>query len=92
MSRKFVPVNEIVRVNISILADISDMERFKDQWWAMDGFAVSVEYADSDGRQRLVSRAEIRQYATQGPFVQEIAVFKMKGKRKEPLVTGKGSY
>jgi hypothetical protein len=72
-SKKFVPVGEHVRVNVSILVT-ADEDRLAGQWWAMDGFAVSIDYTDAEGKQCLTSRAEIRQFATQGPFVQQIAI------------------
>jgi hypothetical protein len=95
---KFVSVGSIVRVNVSTLTGMKGTERFDDQWWAMGGVEVEVEYLDSGGRRPLVSRATIKQYATQGPFVQEMSVFtkrKTLWKRKEtliPLVTGAASY
>jgi len=81
-----VPVGERVRVNVSILVEGSDAtKRFATQWWAMDGFTVAIEYTDADGRQPMVSRAEIRQAATQGPWIERIAVFKQ-GKPKRAVI------
>lgn len=90
VSRKFVPVGEIVRVNISVLTDLPGAERFKDQWWAMDGLDITLRYTDANGQQELASRASIAQYATQSPFIQEIAVFS--AGKAEPIATGRGSY
>lgn len=73
VSRKLVPVGTTVRVSASILiADEADA--FATDYWAMEGVFVSILYTDGDGDQPLLSRAEIRQYTTQGPFVEKIAV------------------
>ena len=89
VSRKFVPVGESVRVNVSILLGLDDSERFGTQWWAMDGFAVSITYSDADGDQWLTSRAQITQAATHAPWVATISVSK-KGASK-PFVVGRSS-
>jgi hypothetical protein len=86
VSRKFVPVTERVRVNVSILLSGDSLaERFKTHWWAMERFAVSIAYTDAHGRQPMVSRAEIKQAATQAPWVEEIAVFD-RGQRRHAVV------
>jgi hypothetical protein len=59
------------------------------QWWAMKPFAVLIHYTDASGGQPLVSRADFEQYATQGPFVGTISIFK-KGEQK-PFVVGRSS-
>jgi hypothetical protein len=68
----------------------NEAQRFTDQWWAMDGIDVIVEYTDADGGQAMASRASIRQYATKGPIIEELAVTHP-GKRKT-IATGRGSY
>lgn len=76
-SRKFVPVGSLLRINVSVLRGMPGAERFDDQWWAMDGIDIIVEYSDTYGGHTLISTASIRQYATQGPFVQGITVQKV---------------
>jgi hypothetical protein len=88
VTRKFVPVGELVRVNVSLVVGESD-DPLATQWWAMEGFNVSVDYSDAEGAQPLTSRAEIRQYATHGPFIERIAVFR-KGET-QPFVVGSAS-
>ncbi len=90
VSRKLVPVGTLVRVSASILLGPPESEQFRGQWWAMDGVYVAIEYSDADGGQTLISRAEIRQYATQGPYIERIAIFH-KGD-VEPIVEGHSSY
>jgi hypothetical protein len=89
-SRKFVPVGSLLRINVSVLHGLPGAERFVDQWWAMEGVEVIVEYSDTSGGEVLTSTASIRQYATQGPFVQQIALRrKSDGKL---LAEGRSSY
>lgn len=90
VSRKFVPVGAMVRVNLSILTEVSGGERFRDQWWAMEGFSVVIRYTDAGGKQPLITRASIGQAATQAPWVKEIAVFR-EGE-STPIAIGRGSY
>jgi hypothetical protein len=90
VSRRFVPVGEIVRVNVSVLADLSGMERFRDMWWAMEGLSVLIRYTDSNGGQPLTSRAIFRQAATRTPYVEEVAIFA--GKDQKLIARGRGSY
>ena len=90
LSRKFVPVGEIVRVNISVMPEISRGERFRDFFWAMDPVSVAIRYTDANGRQEMMSRATIKQFATQGPFISEIAIFR--AGQSEPIAIGRGSY
>jgi hypothetical protein len=74
-SRKFVPPGEHVRVNISILLVTDDARDLLDAW--SDGFgafSVTIAYTDAEGGQKLLSRADIRGYATHGPFVERIAI------------------
>lgn len=75
VSRGFVPVGASVRVNVSILLGLPHTEIFGVEGsWAYDGFRVMVEYTDARGMQKRTTSAEIREYATQSPFVQNIAV------------------
>lgn len=90
ISRKFVPVGALVRVNVSVLTELPEAEQFRDQFWAMGGVTVSVHYTDANGKQPLMTRAVITQAATQGPWVHEIAVFR-EGRAK-PIAVGQGSY
>ena len=90
VSRKLVPVGTLVRVSASVLLGLPETKQFRGQWWAMDGVYVAIEYSDADGGQTLISRAEIRQYATQGPYIERIAIFH-KGEA-EPIVEGHSSY
>lgn len=89
VSRKLVPVGTTVRVSASILVS-GRADAFANQYWATGGVFVSVSYTDADGGQPLVSRAEIRQYTTQGPFVEKIAVFHQGEERS--FVEGRASY
>ncbi len=91
VSRKFVAPGDIVRVNIAILGGMAGTERFASPWWAMGGFTVGLSYQDALGRQSLTSRAVIRQYATQGPFVEAITVSQIWG-HHTVQVTGRGQY
>jgi len=75
VSRKFVPVGEHVRVNVSRMSAKGDAARVG-PGWAYPGFALLIHYTDVSGGQPLISRAEFRQYATQGPFVETISIFK----------------
>lgn len=92
VSRRFVPSDELVRINISVLAGSPETERFNDEWWAIDGVAVTVEYTDADGEQLMSSTAHIRQYATQGPFIQTLALARRRGSRWVAMAAGRGSY
>lgn len=90
VSRKFVPVGSLLRLNVSVQTELAGAERFKDQWWAMDGIDVMVDYTDTNGGEVLTSTATIRQYATLGPTVQQIEI-----RRKsdgQVLATGASSY
>jgi hypothetical protein len=90
VSRKFVPVGALLRVNVSVLQHMPGSEQFSDGWWAMNGVSVEVDYTSTYGGEEFTSIAEIRQYATQGPFVQTITV-----KRKSDgavLAEGRGLY
>lgn len=92
-SRSFVPVGEIVRVNVSILTEPAEAERFRDQWWARGRPAVSVRYTDSNGTQPLVTRVALKQVATQGPWVDEVAIFADRWWRRwKPVAVGRASY
>ena len=90
VSRKFVPVGEVVRVNVAILTSVPGAERFNDFWWAMDRVTVSIRYTDANGKQPLVSRAVIGQAAVKGPWVEEIAVYR--DGDGQPLAVGRSSY
>ena len=90
VSRKFVPIGTLLRVNVSVHAEMQGGEPFRDQWWAMGGISVMVDYTDTDGGETLMSTAIIRQYATQGPFVQEITITRKSDGRV--LATGQSSY
>jgi len=90
-SRTFVPVGSMVRVNVSVLIGQPGTERFKDQWWAIDGLTIAVDYSDADGGQVLTSRAIIRQYATMGPHIEELTV-SSGGNRGKVIAVGRGSY
>lgn len=75
ISRGFVPVGATVRINISILLGMEKTKIFESKGsWAYDGFKVIIEYTDARGKQSRTTTAEIRQYATQGPFVQHVSV------------------
>lgn len=90
ISRKFVPVGALLRLNVSIQRILPGGERFKDQWWAMEGINVSVDYSDVAGGEVLTSTASIREFAVQGPFVQEITV--RRASSGEVLARGRSSY
>jgi hypothetical protein len=90
VSRKFVPVGSLLRVNVSLLLTGSDVDRFKSQWWAMKGINVIVDYTDTDGGEVLTSTATIRRHATQGPTVQQITITRKSDGRV--LATGESSY
>jgi hypothetical protein len=93
VSRGFVPVAASVRVNISILLGLLHTEIFgPDGSWAYDGFLVLVEYTDAQGKQKRTTKAEIRQYATQSPFVQQIGVTERRWCRQVATTTGQVSY
>ena len=92
VSRKFAPVGSLIRVNVSVLGGMVGSDRFADNWWAMDGISVIIDYTDASGRQRQSSRAEIRQYATQGPFVQHITVTMRHWLWRNTVTTGSASY
>jgi hypothetical protein len=89
VSRNFVPVGTLLRVNISVLPGPM-AERFKDHWWAIDGIDVEVDYTSMSDGEILTSVASIKQYATQGPFVQEVKVFRQSDGRV--IAEGRGSY
>ncbi|MHB1640554.1 MAG: hypothetical protein ACYCUD_12080 [Candidatus Dormibacteria bacterium] len=89
VSRKLVPVGTTVRVSASLLIG-DETDRFASDSWAMDGVLVSITYTDADGGQPLISRAEIRQYATQAPFVERIAIFHQG--EAIPFAEGRASY
>jgi len=92
ISRGFVPVHATMRINISILLGLRHTEIFDEKGsWAYDGFLVIVEYTDARGRQKRTTRAEIRQYATQGPFVQKISVIERRW-GKEVTTAGRVGY
>lgn len=79
VSRKFVPVGEIVRVNVSVLRGNPETARFDNFQWAtgwgdQEAIKIIVEYSDTAGGETLVSTATLQQYATQGPFVKSITV------------------
>jgi hypothetical protein len=90
VSRKFVPVGSLLRVNVSVLTAMPGAERFKDHWWAMEGIEVIIDYTDTNGGEILTSTASIRQYATQGPTVQQIEITRKSD--GQVLATGKSSY
>jgi hypothetical protein len=91
VSRKLVPEGTTVRVSASILiSGDAGAGAFANQYWATGGVFVSITYTDADGGQTLTSRAEIRHYATQGPFVEKIAVFHQG--EETPFVEGRASY
>jgi hypothetical protein len=56
VSRKFAPVGALVRVNVSVLGGTAGSERFADQWWAMDGISVIIDYTDASGKQPQSTR------------------------------------
>jgi hypothetical protein len=91
ISRKFAPVGATVRVDLSVLSGMPGSDRFKNEWWAMDGISVIIEYSDANEKQHRTSRAEIRQYATQRPFVQHISVT-TKHWFRQTVTTGNASY
>lgn len=90
VSRKFVPVGALLRVNVSVLQGMPGAEAFKDQWWAMGGIGVEVDYTSAYGGEELTSTATIKQYATRGPCVQEV-IIRRKADGKVVAV-GRGSY
>jgi hypothetical protein len=90
VSRTFVPVGSLVRVNVSVLVGEPGTERFENEWWAMDGPVVIVRYSDTNGGQVMVSRATIKQYATMGPHIEELTVCSGNGQRV--IAHGRGSY
>ena len=90
VSRTFVPMGSLIRVNVSVLVGEPGTERFKNHWWAMDSLAVVVRYGDANGGQVMVSRATIKQYATMGPHIEEVTVCSGDGRRV--IAHGRGSY
>ncbi len=93
MSQRFVPVGGQVRVNVAVLTDLPEGERFKDFWWATDGVSVVIKYTDSNAKQRMRTKAVITQFATKGPLVTEMAVFQDRKWRKPRRVAlGRGSH
>jgi hypothetical protein len=90
VSRKFVPIGSLLRVNVSVLVAMPEGERFRDHWWAMEGIDVIVDYTDTNGGEVLTSTATIRQYATQGPTIEEITITRRSD--GHVLATGKSSY
>ena len=92
ISRGFVPVNGTVRINISILLGMEHTKIFETSGsWAYDGFSVILDYTDARGRQKRSTKAEIRQYATQAPFVQNVSVTERRWGR-EVTTTGSVGY
>jgi hypothetical protein len=92
ISRGFVPVGGSVRINVSILLGLPTTKKFEDAGpWAYEGFSVIIDYTDARGKQKRSSRAEIRQYATQGPFVQSISVTERRW-MQDVTTTGRVSY
>jgi len=81
-------VGEHVRVNISRAGPPVSKAKVG-FWWAMEPFAVLIHYTDSSGGQPLISRADFKQFATQGPFVETISVYK-RG-QTTPFVIGRSS-
>jgi len=92
ISRRFVPSGELVRVNVSVLVGSPETERFSDEWWVIEGITVIIEYTDADGRQQMRSAAQIRQFATQGPFIQTLSLSRRRGGRWLQVSQGTGSY
>jgi hypothetical protein len=90
LSRKFVPVGTLLRVNVSVHPEMPGGEPFKDQWWAMGKISVAVDYTDTDGGELFTSTAVIGQYATQGPFVEKITI--TRDSDGSVLATGESSY
>lgn len=89
ISRKFVPVGALVRVNVSM--DVGP-EGFGRGWFGSAGLSVVIDYTDSAGRQFQSSRATIGEYVTQLPFVQEIEVIRPRRWRRPEIVRAKGTY
>ncbi len=88
VDRKFVPVGELVRVNVTRGGSMTSGTKVATgPWWAMSTFAVLIRYTDAAGAQAMVSRAEFKQYPTKGPYVETIRVFE-KGK-SEPFIVGR---
>jgi hypothetical protein len=99
VSRRFVPVRGQVRVNVAVMTDLPEGERFKDQFWAMEGVSVVVRYTDANGEQPMRSKAVIMQHATRAPYINEIAVFRdrewwqrWQWWNPRPVALGRGSY
>lgn len=92
ISRRFVPTNGLVRINVSVLLGLPGTKRFSTQLWATEGLSVFVEYTDSTGEQRLASEAVIKQYATSAPFVKEVVVYELKRRHKRQISRGRGGY
>jgi hypothetical protein len=80
VARKFVPQGEHVRVNISRTPE-GDHQSMP--------LAVLIHYTDAAGRQAMISRADVQQAATQGPWIETISVFK-KGHFK-PFAVGRST-
>lgn len=76
-TRKFVPDGAFVRVNICAHNDPSMadplMEACKE---GGGGFAVTITYSDADGRQKLITRANLQEYATSPMSVRQVAVLR----------------
>jgi hypothetical protein len=88
VTRKFVPVGEHVRVNVTRAGSMTSRSKVSvGDWWAMSPFSILIHYTDAAGAQALISRADFRQYATKGPYVEIISVFE-KGK-PEPFAVGR---
>ncbi|MDG7000321.1 MAG: hypothetical protein JRN15_14555 [Nitrososphaerota archaeon] len=90
ISRKFVPVGSLLRVNVSVLPGLPGSKQFEGHWWAMEGIEISVDYSDVAGGETLTSTASIRQYAVQDPFVREITI--RRAASGEILAIGQSSY
>lgn len=90
---KFVAPGAVARVNISVHNLLDNDERFTGPWWAMEGLAVEIDYADTDGGHRMTSTARVAQAATQGPWVREVLVTQHRQLRRPRLLArGEGTY
>jgi hypothetical protein len=89
ISRKFVPVGALVRVNVSM--DVGP-ESFGRGWFNSAGLSIVIDYTDAVGKQFQSSRATIDEYVTQSPFVKEIAVVRPRRWRKPEIVKARGTY
>jgi hypothetical protein len=89
VSRKFVPVGALLRVNVSVLHPNTDTEQFQSDRWAVNGVLVHVDYTSSYDGEKFTATADIRQYATQDPFVQSITIASKDG---TVVVSGQSLY